>query len=658
MSLLKILIVCLFIRALSAAPTKGPPPEETDGKLATVEDEGRQQDRTRKAHFRQVGRMVPYTKFIEVRLVLNVSDSLEAARNASGELERKVGLFIAKHGKKSKESESLSLLLRRGGEKVSHAMEELTSFLRKTAKRGIAELLGMALSFFQGWANRDAITNLETNEDILHKDVTLNRGYVQKAVNAVQELKDGMVGGLEYQELVTEIMGVQDHLYAGVEDLLDAAYEAAQGKLHRLVAPPTTLEEAMKEVKASAGKQQLQAVFSHGAELLSSPRSVVLGTDGIVAVLHVPVHDEISGIMKLYHLERAEVVHDRALERLVVPRPFFGEDRTGWRVTTTAEDLSLCNKQGDLYLCSHDRQLRRGVFDCTSALFSQSAEGEWCESRVTRHARSHLVDLGDGWYHGRVTAAKITCSNGASKEVDWTEVATRRVDPGCQLSAQDVVVLKGHEQPLRQGETKVFVSPRDPGYFNELPGLTGEGAKAVEKVVTRLEIMPTQDLLKSRWGMKVMFYILIAMGVVMGILVLAVVVMVRYLWANKARVAGQLEAAMANASLTSSSGNSSLPAGSNISRIDPSNDSGLSSGSGISAKQELEERLQERMAELTKASTKVQMLKSGARARTSSLDTSRTEEYVKGQLASSGSMVRKNRSRRKSSQYTPVWQRV
>ena len=101
MSLLKILIFCLFIRALSAAPTKGPPPEETDGKLATVEDEGRQQDRTRKAHFRQVGRMVPYTKFIEVRLVLNVSDSLEAARNASGELERKVGLFIAKHGKKS-----------------------------------------------------------------------------------------------------------------------------------------------------------------------------------------------------------------------------------------------------------------------------------------------------------------------------------------------------------------------------------------------------------------------------------------------------------------------------------------------------------------------------------------------------------------------------
>ena len=78
-------------------------------------------------------------------------------------------------------------------------------------------------------------------------------------MKAVQDLKVGMVGGLEYQELVTEIMGVHDHLYAVVEDLTDAAYEAAKGKLHRLVAPPATLEEAIKEVKTSASKQQLQA---------------------------------------------------------------------------------------------------------------------------------------------------------------------------------------------------------------------------------------------------------------------------------------------------------------------------------------------------------------------------------------------------------------
>ena len=65
-------------------------------------------------------------------------------------------------------------------------------------------------------------------------------------MKAVQDLKVGMVGGLEYQELVTEIMGVHDHLYAGVKDLIDAAYEAAQGKIHRLVAPPSG-----KEVKTS-----------------------------------------------------------------------------------------------------------------------------------------------------------------------------------------------------------------------------------------------------------------------------------------------------------------------------------------------------------------------------------------------------------------------
>ena len=85
MSLLKILIVCLFLRGLSAAPTTEPPQEDTDGKLATVKNEGRQEEETRKVHFRQVGRLDPYTKYIEVRLVLRVSWRLEAARNASVE---------------------------------------------------------------------------------------------------------------------------------------------------------------------------------------------------------------------------------------------------------------------------------------------------------------------------------------------------------------------------------------------------------------------------------------------------------------------------------------------------------------------------------------------------------------------------------------------
>ena len=48
------------------------------------------------------------------------------------------------------------------------------------------------------------------------------------------------------------------------------------------------------------------------------------------------------------------------------------------------------------------------------------------QSSVGHHYRSHLVDLGEGWYHGRVQHAKITCANRASKEVNWSEVATPR----------------------------------------------------------------------------------------------------------------------------------------------------------------------------------------------------------------------------------------
>ena len=47
-----------------------------------------------------------------------------------------------------------------------------------------------------------------------------------------------------------------------------------------------------------------------------------------------------------------------------------------------------------------------------------------------------------------------------------------------------------------------------------------------------------------------MFYILIAMGVIMAILYVAIAVYIRYMWANKARFATQVEAALANASVS------------------------------------------------------------------------------------------------------------
>ena len=51
MKLIKILIVCLLLRSLSAASTKEPLQEKPASKKEVTEDEGRDAESTRKAHF-------------------------------------------------------------------------------------------------------------------------------------------------------------------------------------------------------------------------------------------------------------------------------------------------------------------------------------------------------------------------------------------------------------------------------------------------------------------------------------------------------------------------------------------------------------------------------------------------------------------------------
>ena len=624
-----------------------------DGTKASPDNEGRDLLAPRKAHFRYAGSIVPYTRTVEVAIVYDFAAAISDVRNATDLLDVHVESFIDKFGHGHSDSLALSKLNDRGKASIEASIVQFTTFLAKSIKRGWLDWIGTALSLFQGWSNRNSIQNLRENEDLIHSDVVLNRDYVAKAVNAAQALKQGMVEGLEFQEISTEIKIAHEHLLGGIHDMLDAAYEAAQGRIHRLIAPPETLRDMVTEVMTQANEKNLDLVFSTGAQLLRSPRSILLGSDGMGLVLHVPAVARVTGIMKLYHLDKAEVVHANAVERLRIDKPFLAFDTKGWRVTLTAADLSLCYKTADLFLCYHDRQLRKGTFDCTTAVYDHSRVTDWCYSEVNIYAKGHVVDLGQGYFHGRAPHATMTCRNGASKALNWTKVSTRKVHDICAVDGgdDDFYVQEGHDQDTVTGPTQKFISPRD----QVLPigsVLPGTSSDAVKNVTVAIDIEEVKELHKRQWGTEEMLIVVAVFSGVIVLLFLALIVLWRFARSTKAQLISQL-AGLRTTTSEEATMTSAIDASSNL-----SGDSGNASGTGTTVSLDPASLItNEVKAALREAATTAVREQVAPRMRTSSLTTSSPEEYVLGAAKTRArtSSVRSSSSRTKTPKTSKTW---
>ena len=481
----------------------------------------------RAAHFRLTGRIVPYTRVIETAVAFSITNTTDKVLEVLAESEEPVADFISRHGKDHTDARALIAMAKATRDMVEHYILELESLLSGNGKRGILELVGTVLNTLQGWGNRDQISDLHDNQDMLLADIKENRNLIGKAVEALQGLKNATRGAVEYQRIVTHLELLSEHLKGGLEDTLDAVYAAAQGQVHRLVAPAETLEEVQNYAEKEGEKNGLNPIFSHSSQLLNSPRTVTLGTDGIVTVFHVPMVDKATQIMDLYHLERAEVVQEDHVEVVNVDKAFLGKDQRGWKVTISAEDLALCQKVGDLHLCYHDRQLRRGSFDCVSALFEGIDEEEWCSSTLHKHGDTHIVDLGGNLYHGTAEQATLTCPDGSTKSLDWAKPATRYVDPQCMVSGKDFLILGGHRQPLKPSLIKKFDAVQRDDTFG--PAEEAEGAEdMVDSADVDLEVNDIKTELKHRqWGLQMLIYVCVGLAALVALLGLAVAFMLR-----------------------------------------------------------------------------------------------------------------------------------
>ena len=494
--------------------------------------------RARKAHFRNIGKLVPYAKNVEVVLTVDFDAALSDARKVATELASHVDTLKDKAGVDSAYVRSLNLTVQSGLARFRQHEEDLAAITDGGIKRAFMEGIGTLVSLFQTWVNRGSITDLQHNEDVLHREIGTNRNLMGKAVKTMGKLRQGGVDDLHFQEISTEVQLGFEHLNNGLKEMVDAAFQAAQGEVHRLLAPATILTEIKSHVFSVARKKDLDSVYTHAAEFIGAPKSVMLGTKGLAVVLHIPMVDQTTGIMTLYHLEAVEVIREHSVEKVQVDKPFLGKDGKGWRVTLGSDEIALCNQVGDLRLCYHNRQLKRGIFDCTTSLFDASQQGEWCASTLWKGKEESITYMGSNYFYGRAGKVTVSCGN-VTKDQDWGLISYRPVAPVCTAQGSSFIILGGHSQSLKKSLTKAFAAPREAGNFNGLPIEEGAAGSSLRSVDTAEEIPVMEKLRKTDWTVQILIYVGIGMVVLVVLLAGGLLLMWRYNLATRARfVAG------------------------------------------------------------------------------------------------------------------------
>ncbi len=113
--------------------------------------------------------------------------------------------------------------------------------------------------------------------------------------------------------------------------------------------------------------------------------------------------------MTLYHLPSAQVVQQGQLRTIINHKPYYAKDDDGWSTSLDAEQLASCHQLGQLRLCDHLREVRRGIYDCTSAIFEAAPLDNWCETQQTPIQEGYVIAVDSNLFYGRSPSVKEVC---------------------------------------------------------------------------------------------------------------------------------------------------------------------------------------------------------------------------------------------------------
>lgn len=507
---------------------------ESEGAALRLANNNNNLEGNGKASFSYVGMLVPHTKTVEIAFTYDFVSAENLTRATFNGLVDQVAEFKAKYPTSLQEHQELDRLLGKGQRELNHQLlrlEQLTG--PEVNKRAWYDSLGVVASLIQGWSNSRHVSTLAGNEHILHHEVEVNRGLLAKASNQTKELQGLALEALQFERVASTLTSVTENLINDVKERIEAVYAASQGSLHPLFGPEELLETALDHARSIGKNESLVPVFNTVISLLRAPISLVLGSQAAGVLVHVPMHDETTEPMRLFHLESAQVIRQYEVEKLVVDRMYLAEDTKGWRVSLSDGELLKCRRSGITYLCDSQRELHRGTFDCVSSLYDGSAETKWCESTVVPHSEDYVVPLGGNLYYGRAKEATLHCQDGSSKKLDWTELAFKTVQAQCWVTTPSFLILSNHKRYLEKGKTVSIQAPMGAGNFNALPGSLDGGIEKFDDFHSGWNTTHVEKLTELDYTMEYLLYGFLGVAALVVVLFLGLAFLFKYVTKNK-----------------------------------------------------------------------------------------------------------------------------
>ena len=233
-----------------------------------------------------------------------------------------------------------------------------------------------------------------------------------------------------------------------LERLATAVYDLRQGKLHPALLTPSTVTEIREKISNFTKLHDLQEVLDPVKEIFRTPITYVITTHGWLITLHIPlVRDRKVMVRELHKLmsavltekQRSNVTH----LNLLTSQNYLSIAPDGLlHDVHSHEELSLCQKIDQVYLCQEDTVLYKQPHTCASYLFYKNTERalETCD-RQDLDADGVLIEMDrrDFLLSSQDTST-LSCGKGERVFVHPNGTQKVHLEPNCHLSSTEVEI--------------------------------------------------------------------------------------------------------------------------------------------------------------------------------------------------------------------------
>lgn len=449
------------------------------------------------ASFTPIGIVYPYAGEVEVTLSINVEGALDQLKGATDDITG----YVNKANQDLRD-DILQHVVSEDLQPVTQQIVELQQSLQQaTSKRGAEGWFGMIISMFFGAKNSADIHTLDHQNNVVYTEVGTNRDYIKELAGDLEGFRAATNRKAKAQELQQRVKWFTAQAKSQLETLRGAIYNAAMGKLTPALYSMKQLQEAHAEATEAARKSNQHLVFSHYLAILGSPNTLQLGSKRLDVTFHIPTIAADGRPMSLYMVNPMEVYVDNNTYKVSKATDFYARDNLGWQISISAGQLSACENKHHIYICHRMRVVRKGTYDCASALWNKEEKiDEWCSvDQEKTYAVSQVSGVGANRFHAHSPAAVMDCPGAGVVQVDWKKPMVREVPANCSVVTEDFKIFPSPDGPLDHRHVRAgFILPNFEAYENETNFKTDKEIQ--QKIATHYQKMrPRPEFHQSWW---------------------------------------------------------------------------------------------------------------------------------------------------------------